>query len=120
MANKTLLDDLIDGIDLQSGDVTAYLDRDTGKVVPIANEIAALSAFPLDGPLPDLERPRGGSQSTFENLTTLAKRENLTIRQLMQRAVGARAKSFTVGTPSQIADHLGLARPVRSADGVLA
>jgi alkanesulfonate monooxygenase len=65
-----------------------------------------LSVYPLDGPLPELERPRAGSQSAFENWTTLAKRENLTIRQLMQRAVGARAKSFTVGTPAQIADHM--------------
>jgi alkanesulfonate monooxygenase len=65
-----------------------------------------LSVYPLDGPLPELERPRAGSQSAFENWTTLAKRENLTIRQLMQRAVGARAKSFTVGTPAQIADHI--------------
>jgi alkanesulfonate monooxygenase SsuD/methylene tetrahydromethanopterin reductase-like flavin-dependent oxidoreductase (luciferase family) len=65
-----------------------------------------LSVYPLDGPLPELERPRAGSQSAFENWTTLAKREHLTIRQLMQRAVGARAKSFTVGTPSQIADHM--------------
>jgi alkanesulfonate monooxygenase len=65
-----------------------------------------LSIYPLDGPLPEIERPRTVSESNFENWTTLAKRENLTIRQLMQRAVGARAKSFTVGTPSQIADHM--------------
>jgi alkanesulfonate monooxygenase len=76
-----------------------------------------LSVFPLDGPLPELERPRAGSQSAFENWTTLAKRENLTIRQLMQRAVGARAKSYTVGTPSQIADHMQTWLERNGADG---
>jgi alkanesulfonate monooxygenase len=65
-----------------------------------------LSPFPLDGPLPELQRPRTGSQSNFDNWTTLARRENLTIRELINRSVGARAKSFIVGTPAQIADHM--------------
>lgn len=66
---------------------------------------ADLSGYPLDGPLPELERPRGG-QSAFDNWTGLAKRENLTIRQLIERTIGARGKSVVVGTPSQIADHM--------------
>ncbi len=76
-----------------------------------------LSAFPLDGPLPELPRPRTGSQSNFDNWTTLAKRENLTIREVMTRAVGARAKSFHVGTPAQIADHMQLWLESGAADG---
>lgn len=76
-----------------------------------------LSPYDLDGPLPELQRPRTGSQSNFENWTTLAKRENLTIRQLMNRAVGARAKSFTVGTPVQIADHMQTWLESGGADG---
>ena len=66
-----------------------------------------LTGHPLDGPLPELVRPEGtGSQSTFDNWTALARRENLTIRQLIARAVGARGKSVIVGTPAQIADHM--------------
>ena len=76
-----------------------------------------LSPYDLDGPLPELRRPRTGSQSNFENWTTLARREKLTIRQLMNRAVGARAKSFTVGTPAQVADHMQTWLESGGADG---
>ncbi len=40
---RIVLDDLIDGIDLQTDDVSAYLDCETGKVVTIGDELAALS-----------------------------------------------------------------------------
>jgi hypothetical protein len=43
MAKRIVLDDLIDGIDMQNDDVTAYLDCDTGKVMTIGDEIASLS-----------------------------------------------------------------------------
>ena len=43
MAKTIALDDLIDGIDMQSDDVTAYLDRDTGEVMTVGDEIASLS-----------------------------------------------------------------------------
>jgi alkanesulfonate monooxygenase len=75
-----------------------------------------LSGYPLDGPLPELERPRGG-QSAFENWTGLAKRENLTIRQLIERTIGARGKSVVVGTPVQIADHMQTWFENGAADG---
>ena len=41
--DKVALNDVIDGIDMQNDDVTAYLDRDTGEVVTIGDEIASLS-----------------------------------------------------------------------------
>jgi alkanesulfonate monooxygenase len=75
-----------------------------------------LSGYPLDGPLPELERPRGG-QSAFENWTGLAKRENLTIRQLIERTIGARGKSVVVGTPVQIADYMQTWFENGAADG---
>ena len=65
-----------------------------------------LSAYPLDGPLPDLTAPRTGSQSSFDNWTSLARRESLTIRQLIARTVAARGKSVIVGTPAHVADHM--------------
>jgi hypothetical protein len=43
MAKRALLDDLIDGIDMQSSDVTAYFDCETGEVVAIGDEIVSLS-----------------------------------------------------------------------------
>jgi alkanesulfonate monooxygenase len=75
-----------------------------------------LSGYPLDGPLPELERPRGG-QSAFDNWTGLAKRENLTIRQLIERTIGARGKSVVIGTPAQIADHMQTWLENGAADG---
>ena len=41
--DKIALNDVIDGIDMQSDDVTAYLDCETGAVVTIGDEIAGLS-----------------------------------------------------------------------------
>ena len=50
--------------------------------------------------------PRSGSFSTFENWTSLARRENLTIRQLIARTIGARGKSVVVGSAAQVAGHM--------------
>lgn len=69
---------------------------------------ADLSRFPFDGPLPqDLPRSETiGTQSGYANWMNLAKQENLSIRQLAYRAVGARGKVVIRGTPVQIADHI--------------
>jgi alkanesulfonate monooxygenase len=77
-----------------------------------------LTGHPLDAPLPELVRPTDtGSRSTFDNWTALARRENLTIRQLIARAVGARGKSVIVGTPAKIADHMQSWFENEAADG---
>jgi FMN-dependent oxidoreductase (nitrilotriacetate monooxygenase family) len=65
-----------------------------------------VSAFPLDEPLPELTRTHVGSQASFDNWTSLARSENLTVRELVLRIVGARGKSVIVGSPAQIADHM--------------
>jgi len=64
-----------------------------------------LSQFPVDGPLPDLPETNGG-KSRQRLLFDLAKRENLTIRQLYLRIAGARGHQQVVGTPQRIADQL--------------
>lgn len=64
-----------------------------------------LSAYPLDGPLPDLPETNA-KKSRRELIIELARRENLTIRQLYLRIAGARGNWQIVGTPSQIADKL--------------
>ncbi|ACB95473.1 LLM class flavin-dependent oxidoreductase [Beijerinckia indica] len=64
-----------------------------------------LSQYPLDGPLPELPETNGGkSRQTL--LLDLARRENLSIRQLYLRIAGARGHWQLVGTPEQIADQL--------------
>ncbi|QBD74540.1 LLM class flavin-dependent oxidoreductase [Ktedonosporobacter rubrisoli] len=64
-----------------------------------------LSSYPLDGPLPDL--PETNLNKSRQKLVTdLARRENLTIRQLYQAIAGARGHWTIWGTPQQIADRL--------------
>src|SRR5439155_22005380 len=62
-----------------------------------------LSAYSLDAPLTD--RPQSNaSKSTFQYVTEMARRENLSIRQIALRVAGARGKNVVRGSPQQIAD----------------
>lgn len=64
-----------------------------------------LSGYPIDGPVPELpETNAGKSRQTL--LLDLARRENLTIRQLYLRIAGARGHWQVVGTPEEIADTM--------------
>ncbi|CAH1650214.1 MULTISPECIES: LLM class flavin-dependent oxidoreductase [unclassified Chelatococcus] len=67
---------------------------------------ADLSGYPLDGPVPDVLPETNGGKSRQQLLLDLARRENLTIRQLYLRIAGARGHWQLVGTPKQIADEL--------------
>jgi FMN-dependent oxidoreductase (nitrilotriacetate monooxygenase family) len=62
----------------------------------------------LDRPLPPLRNVRDiqGTQSRFTVVTELAKRENLTVRQLLVRLGGGRGHRTFTGTPEQIADTM--------------
>ncbi|MCC5669498.1 LLM class flavin-dependent oxidoreductase [Nostoc sp. CHAB 5784] len=64
-----------------------------------------LSVYPLDNPLPDLSEPDDG-KSRQQLLIDLARRENLTIRQLYLLIAGAHGHRTILGTPEQIADQL--------------
>ena len=64
-----------------------------------------LSQYPVDGPLPDLPETNGG-KSRQRLMFDLARRENLTIRDLYLRIAGARGHQQVVGTPQSIADQL--------------
>lgn len=66
---------------------------------------ADLASYPVDGPLPALGETNGG-KSRQALLIDLARRENLTIKQLYLRIAGARGHWQLVGTPTQIADQL--------------
>lgn len=75
-----------------------------------------LSAYPLDGPVPDVPETNA-SKSRQRLLLDLARRENLTIRELYLRIAGARGHNQIVGTPSQIADEMEHWFTSEAADG---
>ncbi len=64
-----------------------------------------LSGHSIDDPLPDLP-PTELAQSRQKLLVDLARRENLSIRQLYLSIAGARGHRQILGTPTQIADQL--------------
>jgi len=64
-----------------------------------------LSGYPLDGPIPPL--PETNASKSRQALTIeLARRENLSIRQLYLRVAGARGHWQLVGTAEEIVDQL--------------
>ncbi len=60
----------------------------------------------LDEPLPLHIPETNGNQSRRKLIIDLARRENLTIRQLYKRVAGSRGHRLIFGTPNQIADQL--------------
>lgn len=71
----------------------------------------------LDEPLPEIEGITQGNQSRFTLVTELARREQLTVRQLIERLAGGRGHRVLAGTPEQIADDLELWFTKGAADG---
>jgi N-acetyl-S-(2-succino)cysteine monooxygenase len=67
-----------------------------------------LTGCPLDGPLPELPELEqiNGNKSRFQLVADMAKRDGLTIRQLIYRVTGARGHRTIYGTPVQVADQL--------------
>ncbi|HEX3503447.1 MAG TPA: LLM class flavin-dependent oxidoreductase [Xanthobacteraceae bacterium] len=65
-----------------------------------------LSQYPFDGPVPEHLATTATSQYAAKSAINLAKRENLTIRQLAMCMAGARGKAVVKGTPRQIADMM--------------
>ncbi|MGW2560907.1 LLM class flavin-dependent oxidoreductase [Streptomyces sp. NPDC001514] len=67
-----------------------------------------LTGLPLDGQLPELpeERDINGNKSRFTLVAELARRDGLTLRELIARLGGGRGHRVFAGTPEQIADQL--------------
>lgn len=94
------------------------------ELVDIDNGIEQLSArfgvdmtaYPLDGPVPEIPATEG-SQSRVKLLTELAARENLTLRQLAAVAAGSRGHRVVVGTAEDIADDFQHWLELGGADG---
>ncbi|HEK0905578.1 TPA: LLM class flavin-dependent oxidoreductase [Pseudomonas putida] len=75
-----------------------------------------LSAYPLDGPLPDLPGTESGV-SRRELLIRVAREEGLSIRQLYLRMAAARGHLVLVGDARQIADQMEQWFTEGAADG---
>lgn len=75
-----------------------------------------LGGHDLDGPLPDLPTTNGG-KGRQEVVVALARRENLSIRQLYKRIAGARGHLTVYGTAAQVADVLEDWFVNKAADG---
>lgn len=78
-----------------------------------------VTQLPLDGPLPEVPPIESieGHQSRSQLIQDLARRENLTIRQLLGRLAGGRGHRVLAGTPEQIADQLQIWFEQGAADG---
>jgi len=64
-----------------------------------------LSGYPLDGPVPELPE-KANSQSFSRTLLAMARRQNMTLRDLYNIAAAARGHWVIWGTPTRIADTL--------------
>ena len=73
------------------------------------------SKFDPDGPLPEIPESNQ-SKSGRERSIALARRENLTVRQLAQR-LGGFSGLCILGTPDQIADEMEEWLETRGSDG---
>jgi alkanesulfonate monooxygenase len=75
-----------------------------------------LSKYPLDGPVPD---PiwANAEHGRLRVMVDLARRENLSIRQLYKRVIGQRAHRTVCDTPAAIADTLAHWFETGAADG---
>lgn len=76
-----------------------------------------VSGFDPDGPLPEIPDTNAG-KSQRQRLVDLARAENLTIRQLAQKA-GSYAGLAFVGTPTSIADEMEQWLVEEGADGFI-
>ena len=73
------------------------------------------SKFDLDGPLPEIPETNQGKTSR-ERAITLARKENLTVRQLAQR-IGGYASLAMVGTVKSVADEMEEWLVMEGSDG---
>ncbi len=75
-----------------------------------------LSVYPIDGPLPEAP-PKAGQEGRQRVVLEMAKRENLSIRQVYQRVAGARGHRIIHGSVKDIADDLEEWYSTGAADG---
>jgi N-acetyl-S-(2-succino)cysteine monooxygenase len=74
-----------------------------------------LSGYPIDGPVPEPIDPEMRSRANV--LLEMARRENMTIRQLYLAASSGRGHRSVIGTPAQIVDAMETWVDAAAADG---
>ncbi len=96
--------DTLDDAQAKKAHLDSLVHYDSG--IPSLNTMLGhnVSAYDPDGPLPDLPESNA-SKSTQQQLIDMARRENLTIRQLAARAGSYWGLTF-VGTAESIADDM--------------
>jgi alkanesulfonate monooxygenase len=83
----------------------------------LSNYIAYdLSKFPIDGPLPPIPKT-AVSNTRVDLLVDMAKRDNLTIRQLYEKISGGRGHFTLIGSAKRIADTMEEWFETGAADG---
>jgi FMN-dependent oxidoreductase (nitrilotriacetate monooxygenase family) len=95
------------------------------ELVPIEYSLARLAGtlqvspdrLELDKPLPDLPLPSNANQTMFHGTVNLARRGNLTVRQLLKALGGGVGHRIIVGTPEFIAHDIELWFRAGAADG---
>lgn len=96
------------------------------ELVPIEYSLARLAGtlqidpglLELDRPLPDpLPLPPNANHTMFQGTVALARRGNLTVRQLLRALGGGVGHRIIVGTPEQIADDIEAWFKAGAADG---
>lgn len=104
----------------EAAEKLAELDQwtDLKSAMPLLEERIGhtLSDYDPDGSLPDLSIS-DQLRSRAELLTALARRENLTIRQLALRVAAGRGHHTVLGTPVEVADRMQEWFETRAADG---
>jgi alkanesulfonate monooxygenase SsuD/methylene tetrahydromethanopterin reductase-like flavin-dependent oxidoreductase (luciferase family) len=96
------------------------------ELVPIEYSLARLAntlqidpaLLELDKPLPDpLPLPANANHTMFQGTVNIARRGNLTVRQLLQALGGGVGHRIIVGTPESIADDIEAWFRAGAADG---
>jgi FMN-dependent oxidoreductase (nitrilotriacetate monooxygenase family) len=95
------------------------------ELVPIEYSLARLAGtlqvspdrLELDKPLPELPFPANANQTMFQGTVNLARRGNLTVRQLLKALGGGVGHRIIVGTPEFIADDIETWFRAGAADG---
>jgi alkanesulfonate monooxygenase SsuD/methylene tetrahydromethanopterin reductase-like flavin-dependent oxidoreductase (luciferase family) len=96
------------------------------ELVPIEYSLARLAstlqidpaALELDKPLPDpLPLPANANHTMFQGTVSLARRGNLTVRELLRALGGGVGHRIIVGTPEAIADDIEAWFRAGAADG---
>ncbi len=110
--DMTILPGVMPIVGRTEAEAKAQLDRlqswlsPTNALTLVSNRIGHdISGYPLDGPIPALP-PSNNSQSFARTLLDMARRENMTLRDLYNITAAARGHWVICGTPQRIADTL--------------